>query len=140
MAEESKTLLVVRAKDGTQVAYALADKPKVTFTLSDLVITTKGVEVNYSLDNMVSFTYEANETSYITNLQTDDTLFKLDGEYLLFPALKSNSTVSVFSIKGTIVFKRTLRENGEYAFPLSDLNAGVYIINVNGLSYKIMKK
>ena len=137
---ENPTNLVVWAKDGTKVAYALTEKPKVTFTETDLVITAKGVEVNYSLENMARFTYESNDESGIINLQTDESPFRLTGESLLFPALKANSTVSVYSLNGALVFKKTVRQNGEYAFPLSNLSAGVYMINVNGLTYKIMKR
>ena len=140
MADEPKTQLVVWAKDGTQVAYALAEKPKVTFTETDLVITANGVEVNYTLENMARFTYEDNSATGITNLQTDESSFKLNGESLLFPALKANSTVSLYTLNGTLVFKKTVRQNGEYAFPLSNLNAGVYMVNVNGLTYKIVKR
>lgn len=140
MADEPKTQLVVWAKDGTKVAYALVEKPKVTFTETDLVITAKGVEVNYSLENMARFTYESNDESAIINLQTDESPFKLTGESLLFPALKANSTVSVYALNGTLVFKKTVRQDGEYAFPLSNLNAGIYMVNVNGLTYKIVKR
>ena len=60
--------LVVWAKNGTKVAYALAEKPKVTFTETDLVITTNGVEVNYLLENMARFTYEKSSETGITDL------------------------------------------------------------------------
>lgn len=140
IADEPKTQLIVWAKDGTQVAYALAENPKVTFTETDLVITANGVEVNYSLQNMVRFTYSNNTSTAITNLETDESTLKLNGESLLFPALKANSTVSVFSLNGTLVFKKTVHQSGEYSFPLSNMNAGIYIINVNDLTYKIIKK
>lgn len=140
MAEEVKTHLVIWAKDGTQVAYALADQPKITFTETDLVIISNGVEVNYTLENMARFTYESNDNTAITNLQTNEYPFKLDGEALLFPTLKANTTVSVYALNGTLVFKKTVRQDGEYALPLSDLNVGVYMINVNGLTYKIVKR
>lgn len=140
MADEPKTQLVVWAKDGTQVAYALAEKPKVTFTETDLVITAKGVEVNYSLENMARFTYEDNTAAAITNLQTGKASVILDGESLLFPALKANSTVSLYSLNGTLVFNKTVQTAGEYSFPLSGLNAGVYVVSVNGLTYKIVKR
>ena len=140
MADEPKTQLVVWAKDGTRVAYALAEKPKVTFTETDLVITAQGVEVNYLLENMARFTYESNSNNAIRNLKTGEVSFKLDGESLLFPALKANSTVSLYTLNGTLVFKKTVHQNGEYAFPLSNLNAGVYMVNVNGLTYKIVKR
>ena len=91
-------------------------------------------------ENMARFTYEDNTVTAITNLQTDEPSFRLNGESLLFPALKANSTVSVYSLNGTLIFKKTVRQNGEYAFPLSNLNAGVYMVNVNGLTYKIVKR
>lgn len=134
------TNLVVCAKDGTKVAYALAEKPKMTFTETDLVITANGVEVNYNLENMARFAYEDNTSTAITNLQTDESSFQLNGESLLFPALKANSIVSFYSLNGTLIYKKTVLQNGEYAFPLSNLNAGVYIVNINGLTYKIVKK
>jgi len=140
MANEPREILVVWAKDGSQMAYALAEKPKVSFTANDLVITTNGVDVNYPLEELARFTYEYNQTTSITNLQTNESLFILNDETLLFPALRTNSTVSVFSLNGMLIFKKTIREDGEYAFPLSNLNAGVYMVNVNGLTYKIVKK
>jgi hypothetical protein len=75
---------------------------------------------------MARFTYETNDETTIVNLQTEESLFKLTGESLLFPSLKANSTVSVYSLNGTQVFKKTIRQKGEYAFPLSNLSAGVY--------------
>ena len=139
-AEEIPSNLVVWAKDGTKVAYALAEKPKITFTETDLIITATGVEVRYALGNMARFTYESNDETSIVNLQSDESPLKLSGESLLFPALKVNSTVSIFTPNGTLVFKKTVRQDGEYAFPLSNLNAGVYMVNVNGLTYKIVKR
>lgn len=139
-AENDPTTLVIWAKDGTKVAYALAEKPKVTFTTTDLVITSNGIEVNYSLKNTARFTYGSNEQSRIWNLQTDEQVFRLEGESLLFPALKANSTVSIYSLNGSLVFKKAIHQDGEYAFPLSSLNAGVYMVNANGLTYKIVKK
>ena len=133
--------LVVWSKDGTIVAYKLAEKPRVTFTGSELIITSQGVEVIYLLENLARFTYEEDDViTAITNLQTEESPFKLNGETLLFPALKANSTVSIYSLNGTLVFKKSICQNGEYAFPLSNLNAGVYLVNVNGLTYKITKR
>lgn len=140
VAQETINSLVVWAKDGTKVAYILEDKPKVTFTETDLVITSNGIEVNYSLENMLRFTYEDFSQTDIINIKNEETSFRLNGEMLLFPSLKSNNTVSVYSANGTLVFKKTVRQNGEYSFPISNLNTGVYMVNVNGLTYKIVKR
>lgn len=140
MAQENKTQLIVWAKDGTKVAYLLSEKPKISFTETDLVITANDLEVNYALENMARFTYESNGNTAIRNLESDKALFKFEGESLLFPALKANSSIAIYALNGTLVLKKTIRQNGEYAFPLSNLNAGVYLVSVNGLIYKIVKR
>ena len=119
-AEDIPTNLVVWAKDGSKVAYALADEPKVTFTETDFVISSKGKEVNYAIDKMARFTYETNEQTAIRNIKTGEITFGTDGESLLFPSLKANSTLTIYSANGNIVFKKMVREKGEYALPLSN--------------------
>lgn len=139
MANEPITQLIIWAKDGTKIAYALAEKPKLTFTKSELVVKTDSIEVTYDLDNMSRFTYESNIITGITDLRTDNP-FILKSEALVFPNLTANSTVSVYSLNGSLIFKKTVQMAGEYAFPLSVLNSSVYLVNVNGVTYKFMKK
>lgn len=139
MANEPITQLVIWAKDGTKVAYALAEKPKLTFTESELVVKAESIEVTYDLEKISCFIYESGGMTGITDLETES-IFNFQNEALVFPALSANSTVSVCSLNGIFVFKKTVRVAGEYAFPLSNLNAGVYLVNVNGVTYKIMKK
>ena len=139
-AEDNQTNLVVWVKDGTKVTYLLAEKPKVTFAENDLVITSKGVVANYSLETIARITYEDNTYTDVNKLQTDESVFKLDGEFLLFHNLKANSTISFYTPNGILVFKKIVGQNGEYVFPLSNLNTGVNVINVNGKSFKIVKR
>ena len=140
MADEIKNYLVVWAKDGSKTAYALIDKPKVTFTENELIIFSKGVDVNFPLDDMDRFTYEVSDITAIRDLKTDEVKFKMDGESLLFPALRANSSVSIYTLDGHQIFKKEIQIAGEYSFPLSNLNAGVYLVKLNGLTYKIVKK
>jgi len=139
MANEPITKLVIWAKDGTKVAYALVEKPKITFTEREMVVNTNNIEVNYDLESLLRFTYGNEVTTNITDLKSDDT-FRFRDEALVFPALSANSTISVYSLNGSLVFKKTVPTAGEYAFPLSNLNAGMYLVKVNGLTYKIIKR
>lgn len=131
--------LAVCTKDGSKVLYALEEKPKITFTDTELVITTKGVEIVYALSDMNLLIYENGETTGITNLY-DDASFKLDGNAIVFSKLKAKDIVSLYSINGTLVFKKMVSQDGEYAVSLNDIETGVYIIKVNGLTYKFVKK
>ena len=136
----SEISLVVWAKDGSKVAFALSKRPKVTFTETDLQITGKGIDANYPLEKMARFTYEMVDITAIKDIKTEKVAFRFAGESLLFPALKANSTVSIYSLNGTLVFKKKVQADGEYSFPISNLNTGVYLISVNGLTYKIVKR
>ena len=136
----SEISLVVWAKDGSKVAFALSKKPKITFTETDLQITGQNIDVTYALDDMARFTYEKVDVSAMKDIQTEKEVFRLTAESLLFPALKANSTVSVYSLNGTLIFSKTVQAAGEYSFPISNLNTGVYTVTVNGLTYKIVKR
>ena len=137
MADDMRQL-VVWAKDGTKVAFALEERPQITFTETELVITTNK-ENHYALENVAKFTYEQ-IPSGIKNLLNDNPVFILNGESLLFPSLKTGNTVSVTSPNGTSIFRKTVKSDGEYAFPIDNLQHGVYLVTVNGLTYKIVKK
>ena len=57
-ANDKNTLCIsVHSKDGSNVLYALEEKPKITFTDVDLIITTKGVEVSYPLKDMARLSH-----------------------------------------------------------------------------------
>ena len=78
--------LVVWAKDGSKVAFALNEEPKVTFNENNMMINSNTVSVSYNLQDMAKFTYEDSEAQGIRNLENDKaSSFKFDGEMLLFP-------------------------------------------------------
>ena len=39
-----------------------------------------------------------------------------------------------------LVINKSINTDGEYALPLSSLSQGVYVVNVNGKTFKIVKK
>lgn len=139
IAQEPITRLVIWSIDGSKIAYSLAENPKITFSDKEMSVKTNTIEAWFDLDKTSQFTYESQDITGITDLRTNKPCM-LNDEALVFPGLAVNSTVSVFSLNGTLVFQKTVRKNVEYAFPLSNLNVGVYIVNVNGVSTKIIKR
>ena len=130
---QAETNLVVWKKDGSKVAFALSEEPKVTFSENSLMINSTTVSVSYDLEDMAKFTYEDSESQGIKNIENDkESTFKFDGEMLLFPSLKN--------LGGVLVFARTIEAAGDYSFPISHLDKGVYVVSVDGLTYKIVKK
>ena len=131
--------LAVWTKDGTKVLYSLLENPKITFTATDVIITTNSVDITYALENMLRFTYETHEPSIINDVILENTSFTYDGESLFFSSLPSNSVISIHTLNGLLIYKKTICHDC-YLLPLSNLSAGVYLVSVNGLTYKIAKK
>ena len=136
-----KNHLVVTAKDGTQVAFALQEKPIVTFLDDNLRIQSQLTDVYYSLENMATFTYEKRDiSSAVMDLQSD-ALFHMQGEdYIVFPALNENTYIALHTVTGAVLFAQTIRQAGEYGFSLSQLMPAIYILTVNDVTYKIVKR
>lgn len=134
--------LVIWAKDGSKIAeYALTEMPKVTFESGAFVISSASTEIeSYELDRLARFTYEKKESTGIKDIVTDDVSFSINGETLIFSSLKANSLVSVHALNGTSVFSERIDHAGQYAFPLTNLTRGIYLIHVNDSTYKIVKK
>lgn len=140
-ASEGFTTLIVWAKDGSKVAYQLKDKPILTFQGSDLVIKTNDLTVNYALKQMLRFTFENTQNVANTILsKNNDIPFSMNTEYLLFPSLKKGSSVFIYSVDGKIVLKRTINYTSDVSIPIQQLQSGVYFVQVNGITYKIIKK
>lgn len=135
------TTLVVWAKDGSKVAYLLNDKPVLTFKDGNLVIKAKDITVNYALKQLQRFTFENNQNVANAGLSPkEDIPFLMNTEYLLFPSLEKGSSIFIYSVQGQVVLKKTIAQAGDVSVPIDQLQSGVYLVQVNGITYKIMKK
>lgn len=138
--EASRDVLVVWTNDGGKTAYALSNRPVLRFTDTEMLITGESIEATYPLDQFVRYTYESSDFTGIRDLTTEEGYGTVSGDYLLFPSLKANSTVSIYALSGRLILQKTIKADGEYAFPLASLPTGVYVVKVNGLTYKITKQ
>ena len=119
--------LVVHAKSGGEVSYALSEKPVVTYKGDVLILTTESTTVEYPLADLQKFTFE----------ETADAV-----ESVSMNQPKGDGTVRIYNVSGTLV--RTIQpseNNGsDTKFSTQDLPAGIYIIKQGTQTYKIRKK
>jgi len=121
--------------------FNLNQQPEVTFTEDQVIVTTDVADVfYYDLPTMWKFTYYYDPGSGIKDITSDDNAMTYDGNVIIFPALKAGTDIAVYGTNGALVMNKTVATDGQYAFPLSDLSAGVYMVNVNGKTFKIVKK
>lgn len=133
MSAEEKSLIITFS-DNTKAEYALTTLPDITMKNDKLTVKTTSTTAEFDLYKVKTFTFATS-----TGIQTvDKQHFSLNGDVLVMDG-ESNKT-RIFSIDGKSVSVDPIISNGKTIINLNALNRGVYIINVNGKSVKIIKK
>ena len=132
--------LIILSKDGTKIAYALTDKPKITFTDSDLVVSVNGLTSNYSLVNLLGITYSASDVTNISSAKDVSPLFYMKGDKLMFNNVKRDMALSLYKIDGSLVLKKRISKDSDTTVSLSSIESGIYVFQINGIAFKIIKK
>lgn len=134
------TNLVIWAKDGSKTLYAVEDTPKITFTGAEAFVITKDLRVTYKVDDLIRFTYEKSFATNTVKLHDNNYSFEITNNEIIFHALRCKDVFILRSLEGKLISKIIVSQNGTHAFSLSNLTTGVYIVQLNSLSYKIFKR
>ena len=140
MTARQREQLIILGKDGTKIAYALTDKPKITFTDSDLVVSVNGLTSNYLLINLLGITYSESDVMNISNAKDDFPLFYMNGNKLMFHKIKRDMALFLYKIDGSLVFKKRISKDSDTTVSLSSIESGIYVLQINGTVFKIIKK
>ncbi len=54
----AQNYLTITQKDGQQFSYAFSDKPVVTYTETELVLSTEAIDIQFPLSGLQKFTFE----------------------------------------------------------------------------------
>lgn len=139
-AQEIQSHLVVVAKDSTKVAYSLCGNPKVAFQSEKIVISAKDVLVEYQFSDIDRFFYEDRIVSSTENTTQDSYRFICNGEYLMFYPSSKNCQVSIWDMRGRVLIENLIDAAEVYTVPLSSFERGIYLIKINDLTYKFIKR
>ncbi len=136
---EVTTNLIICAKDGTKTEYALTEKPVITFSKTNLIISTKSVNVSYPLDDFSHFAYESRNITSVEDVLGSSS-FNFSGDKLLFTNLKIDTYLYLYNLDGALLISKHLVKNNNHAVSLSELQPGTYVVKVNKSAYKIIKR
>lgn len=134
----SAQTLVVWQKNGQKAYYSLDEKPKTTFTATDLVITTHMLTINYPLSNILRYTYES--STGIDDIRDNQGFcISEDGTEVILRNVKKGIAVSVYSVDGKLVEQKQSSGEAVMTVSLRQHPLGVYVVKHDDVSYKIVK-
>lgn len=140
----AQTGIKITYLDQTVQSFSIADKGKLYFNTTDLIVSTNGVtNTNIPINIIQKITFDANALG-------TETFEMANEQWLLYPnpvldtfqissAKETNHfQVQIFNLNGKQVHKGIYNNN--QIIDISYLNAGVYIAKVNNVSLKFIKK
>ena len=131
--------LVVWLKNGEKVFFDLEEFPKTTFMGNEVVIETNTFTTTYPIDQVLKYTYES-KTTEIRGITDNDVLVSQDGNVLTFGNVKHESPICIYTINGILLEKIDVFNHRRVYISLNNHPSGIYLIKLNDLTYKILKK
>ena len=135
---QEKNTLVISLTNGSLHTFRLSEKPIIT--LPDGYVVVNGSAETTYLQSEVEKFYFVDIPDGIDSVNEDNVTFNYrDGENVQISGLKENTSISVATLDGKILFTQKCDKSGKATISLGSHSQGVYIISFGGRSIKIKK-
>lgn len=131
-------LQIVKA-DGQTHTINLNQEPVTTYEDGNLVITTINATITYPLETIRKFVYISG-TEDIQNIKGDKFEISKDGRFLTLSGLKSDTNAYLYSVNGILMERIHVTASTSISINLESYPLGVYMIKVDGATYKILNR
>ena len=135
---KNENAVVLKLASGEIVSFSFDECTKITFSATDIVITTGETSVNYPMEGLKITFGQLPTSTAIQETQTAKTQFSIAGANVNATGLNAGQVVNVFSINGTKV--ATVKADAEGNAIVSLPSKGAYIVNTGKITYKIATK
>ena len=132
-------MLQVVKMDGQTHTINLNQEPVTTYEDGNLVITTINATISYPLETIRKFVYISG-TDDIQNIKGDKFEISKDGKFLTLSGLKSDTEAYLYSVNGMLMERIRVTSSTSISINLESYPLGVYMIKVDGATYKIMNQ
>lgn len=129
--------LVLHHADGTTTDVELYNQPQVLFKNDKVFIVSTVLNMEYSKDNVLRFTYKGSPNR-IQSAQTDAEITR-EGGQLVIHGIQPATAIAVYTANGIRVPVTIQRSSTSATLPLSSIPSGVYLFSVNGRTAKFTK-
>lgn len=132
--------IAVYQKDGQVAKFAFTEKPVVTYSGSDLVMTTSKTSVQYPIFLLQKIGFDVDDIiDDVEEVKLTSTQFGFRDGTLTVSGGEAGSIVSLYTIKGIMVGQYRLDGNGCASIPLHSFGKDLYIVKTKQFSFKFRK-
>ena len=134
--------VVVYQNDGTVATFAFTEKPVVTYSGNDLVLTTTKTSVTYPIYKLrkIDFDISFDELTGIKDAKVKaDVQFSFRGGTLTVRGGEPGSQVIIYNIKGVQVGQYRFDGDGNATIPTESLGKDFYVVKSKSFTFKFRK-
>ena len=138
----AQNAIVVCQNDGTMAKFAFTEKPVVTYSAGELVMTTNKTSVQYPMNRLLKIYFDVAEVPDgidVEVTQPEDVQFAFRDGALVVSGGEAGAIVNLYRLDGVSAGQFRLDGNGSVTIPTGSLSKGVYIVKTNQVSFKFRK-
>ena len=134
-----QNVVAIYQTDGQKALFAFADQPEVTYTTTDLVLTTTKTTVQYPISQLKKIQFETAEMPEgIDELEEDKRFSFRDGSIVIEGGVP-NSLVTIYTVSGALTAQYRLDGNGNAVISTQELRGNTYIFANGSITFKFMQ-
>ena len=134
-----QNVVAIYPLQGEVALFAFADQPEVTYTATDLVLTTTQTSVQYPISNLRKVAFEqADMPEGIDEIEVTKQFTFRDGQ-IIIEGGSPNALVNIYTIQGALVSQYRLDSDGNAAIPATGMNGAAYILTTGSITFKFMQ-
>ena len=138
----AQNTIVVCQNDGTMARFALTEKPVVTYSAGELVMTTNKTSVQYPMNRLLKIYFDVAEVPDgidVEVTQPEDVQFAFRDGALVVSGGEAGAIVNLYRLDGVSAGQFRLDGNGTVTIPTGSLSKGLYIVTTKHISFKFRK-
>lgn len=136
---EDINAMMLHLASGKQVICLLDEKPIVTFSGDELVLTTHMSEVSYQSADVLKFTYLCVDPVSVNEVGVQQSMFSFVGNSLAVSGAEPDSQIAVYSVDGALVASTKTNKKGAASIVLPEQSGKVYVVKTSVANFKITR-
>lgn len=127
--------------DGKVAVFSFAEKPVVTYSGDNLVLTTNKTTVQYPIYQLkkLAFDVDWDAETKVEELKQPDAQFRFQNGTLCINGGEAGSQVCLYNLKGVVAGRYRLDANGCASISTENLKKDIYMVKTKFFTFKFFK-
>jgi hypothetical protein len=140
-ADEWKNVCV-KLTDGTEITYALNTTPRFWFMAEWLYVSVGKISTEFTTSEVEKVYYQDRVLTQVESINNESSGVKVyvDKEVVYIRGLSEHSVIKLYSLDGKPLMSPTVTTSTETTLNIRALPSGVYLLQMNKMTAKFIKK